>query len=474
MKRKKVDSGLERRFLIALITNKTFLSSASDMIDPSLLQAEHMQQIARWCVRYFKRHKEAPGRNIETVFHAWAEKERNEDKVEVIHDFLSSLSNEYKSQDINVPHLLDELGNYLTSRKVAKLNDDVAAYMLNGQTSEALDAITSFRSVDTGLGQGIDVLNDRAAWTRTFESPPEPIIVFPGDAGKFLNPGLTRDSLIAIQGSEKKGKTFTCIEMAIRALQSRKKVAFFQVGDLSESQIMMRIGARLSGRPLWPDACGDVRIPKRIKLVKDIDDQGKKIIRPVIKYVTQRIDRPINKQACRRAARKWLRAHGLPRNSPSLMLGVYPNSTINVAQIDTVLDRWQWELEFVPDVIIIDYADILAPEDPRKDARNQVNDTWKALRRLSQQRHALVIAPTQANAEAYDVHTQRMKNFSEDKRKNAHVTGILGLNQTEKEKEHQIMRLNWIALREHRFDPRRCLYIAQCVELGRAFCCGAL
>ena len=46
----------------------------------------------------------------------------------------------------------------------------------------------------------------------------------------------------------------------------------------------------------------------------------------------------------------------------------------------------------IPDVIIVDYADILAPEDTRQsEKRHQVDETWKALRRLSQEWHALVI-----------------------------------------------------------------------------------
>jgi len=150
------------------------------------------------------------------------------------------------------------------------------------------------------------------------------------------------------------------------------------------------------------------------------------------------------------------------------MLSVHANSTINVAGISDILKRWESELDFVPDVIIIDYADILAPEDSRKEARHQVNDTWKALRRLSQERHCLVLTPTQANAQSYDVKTLRMKHFSEDKRKLAHVTALLGLNQTDPERKLGVMRLNWILVREKAFSVDHCLWTTQCLSLGRA------
>jgi len=145
-----------------------------------------------------------------------------------------------------------------------------------------------------------------------------------------------------------------------------------------------------------------------------------------------------------------------------------------VRDIESILDGWEKKRGFVPDVIVIDYADILAPEDSKKQIRDQTNETWASLRRLSQCRRCLVIAPTQADAASYDQHTQRMKNFSEDKRKLAHVTGMLGLNQTDSEKGAGLMRLNWIVLRETSFETRRCLYVAQCLSLGRVLCCSRL
>jgi replicative DNA helicase len=156
------------------------------------------------------------------------------------------------------------------------------------------------------------------------------------------------------------------------------------------------------------------------------------------------------------------------------MVSCHPNSSINVKGIDGVLDRWAAERGFIPDVIVVDYADILAPENDGKDARHQVDETWRSLRRLSQERKALVIAPTQADAASYDADVLSTSNFSEDKRKHAHVTGMLGLNQTFEEKADNIMRLNWILLRESEFDANRCLYIGQQIKLGRAMTCSLL
>jgi hypothetical protein len=148
-------------------------------------------------------------------------------------------------------------------------------------------------------------------------------------------------------------------------------------------------------------------------------------------------------------------------------LDTHPNSSISVKGIEARLDAWEHFDGFVPDVIIIDYADILAAEDGRIEFRHQENEKWKALRALSQKRHCLVIVATQANAQSYDASVLKMKHVSEDKRKYAHVTGMIGLNQSEEEKTQGIMRLNWLVLRESDFEISKTVKVLQCLKVGR-------
>jgi hypothetical protein len=473
MKRRRVDSKLERQFLIALATSKSFLASALPEIDFDLLQSEYARQIARWCVEYFRKYGKAPGPNLEPIYHAWVEEDtRDETTTDAIGDLLGSLSEESdNTKQLNVPYLLDQFGTYLSMRRLARMNENLSAHLLRADKEAALREVSDFRSVDLGQGCGFNPLEDRAAWGRAFANPADPLLCFPGDAGKFLNRVLTRDALIAVQAVEKKGKTFWCLEFVMRALRNHCRVALFEVGDMSESQIMRRMGVRLAGLPMYKDQLGEISVPRKIERV-DRDDGDELPVE--MTYETKSCDQVISRRASLRASYKFARACGIQRGIPHVLFSIHPNSSINVNGIDGILQRWEHEKQFVPDVVVIDYADILAPEDPRREFRHQVNDTWKALRRLSQERHCLVIAPTQANASSYDADVQTMKHVSEDKRKWSHVTGALGLNQTQAEKDMGLMRLNWVVLREAEFMTHRCLYVGQCLALGRAFCCGTM
>lgn len=476
MKRRKVDSRVERHLLTALITSRDFLGQAAPVLNLDLIEAPHFRTVAQWCLDYFQEYGEAPQKHIETLYHGWVE---SQDEVpsdaSAVHDLLEELSDEYDNAgNLNVPFLLDELGDFIARRGLKRLSEDLEFSLHSGDTESAERSVLDYKTVEVGSGAGIDPLNDEAAWERAFSEPHKPLIEFPGDAGMFLNSALTRDALIAIQAPEKRGKTWWCIEFVMRALMERLKVAFFQVGDLTEPQVMLRLGMRLTNRPLRKKDCGTIQVPRKIKKPRKSEEDEEKQGLPRIVRKTLEIPKHVTKNECKNAAKKFMRRCGLSPKKTYIKVSVHSNSSVNVAGINSVLDRWRMQDDFIPDLIVIDYADILAPEDPKKQARDQINDTWKALRRLSQDWHSLVIVPTQADAASYDQDTQSMKNFSEDKRKMAHVTGMIGLNQTNDEKEMGVMRLNWIVLRESPFNTKQCLWVGQCLTLGKAFCCATL
>jgi replicative DNA helicase len=121
---------------------------------------------------------------------------------------------------------------------------------------------------------------------------------------------------------------------------------------------------------------------------------------------------------------------------------------------------------WVPDIVVIDYADILAPPAGVADNREQINHAWKQMRSLSQEFHCLVVTATQSDAASYNQWILNRRNFTDDKRKLAHVTSMLGINQTEEEKEFGIFRYNFIASREQKYKETKCVYLASCLSIA--------
>lgn len=470
MKRERIDTEAEQKITIAMVVSKEFLSQVCSSIDLDLFQAKHLRQIASWCKKYWEKYRDAPKENIERIYSAWSEKGKAQDEVvDAVADVLEWLSDQYEEQgDINVPYLMDTATDYFSTRRLLQLRDTIEYELTEGDRAHAEAAVNTFNTVSVGQGEDVDPLNDDEAWDTAFAEAQEPLIKWNNRAADFFfGQALCRDSLIAVLAPEKRGKTWWCVEFAMRAVSQRKKVALFEVGDMSQSQIMRRLGVRLSRRPMFKKHLGNIPIPKAMfREDNEIEIETKTI----------EAEHVASAQSSKKAISRFLRKSGIKQGSSYIKISTHANSSVNVADISGILEKWANHEGFVPDVILIDYPDILAPEPGGSGlaARDQINTTWKALRRLSQEKHCLVIAPTQADAASYAAETLSASNFSEDKRKIAHVTGMLGLNQNANEKGRGIMRLNWIVLRESEFAPESCLHVGQCLTLGRAFCCATL
>ena len=148
-----------------------------------------------------------------------------------------------------------------------------------------------------------------------------------------------------------------------------------------------------------------------------------------------------------------------------LKLSCHPSGSINVTGIESRLNTWE-RAGWLPDIVIIDYADILAPLNGRLDKRHQVDETWRELRGLSQKRHICVITASQADAASYRIKTLDKSNFSESKTKLAHVSAFIGINALPNEKDMQLRRLNYIVRREEAFSEQECLYVAGCLSIA--------
>ena len=443
----------ERAVLISMIVDKTVLGRISSKWLPPMFQSPYANKVGQWCIDYFGQYEKAPGRHIQSLYESWATDSRNKDTVEIVGQFLDGLNKQYTrlTKDSNSQYVIDLAAKYFNRVKLNQFTDAISGDLVQGKTDKAVDRALNYRKVEMGVGEGIKVFQDKDTIREAFEEHHEPLIKYTDGLGKFFGNALERDGFIAFQGPEKRGKSFWLLDVAFRAVIQKRRVAFFECGDLSRNQIMRRFMVRVSRQPLYP--C-DVHYPKSIRRKPNHP--------PIIRANHKRFKKGLTWRTSYKACREITKHHKL---KDALRLSIHFNDTLNVEGIRGLLDEWERD-GWIPDVIVIDYADILNMDHTGLEGRDRIDHTWKQLRRLNQERHCLVVTATQTAARGYEVLTQSQKHFSEDKRKNAHVTGMVGLNQTVKEKEKGIMRLNWIELREGWYSERQCCYVATCFELA--------
>jgi hypothetical protein len=449
------DGSIERRVLTGMIVNANVLGPVSAKWEKGMMSSPWSNIVGQWCVDYYREYGDAPGKMIESLYESWAHDNDDQDTVKIVNKFLSELSKEYSrlKEETNADYVVDLASEHLNRTRARAVLERAEGHLLAGEVDKVYELFGKSGRVEVGKGSGVNVFQDTEAIKQTFAARGLPLVTYPGALGNFYGDALERDGFVALMGPEKVGKTWWLMDIAWRGMLQGRRVAFFEVGDLSQNQIMRRWMVRAAGRPWKP---GIVRRPINITHNPDetfsvVDHEEKEFKEP--------LDYEYALAKCQKLSRHM-------NNEPLLKLSVHPNDSISVYGIESELDQWERMYNWSPDIIIVDYADILAPPTKAAETRDQINATWKRLRSLSQARHCLVVTATQAKATSYNAELLDRSDFSEDKRKFAHVTAMIGLNVTEVEKEMMVTRLNYLVLREDEFVVTKCVHAAGSLALA--------
>ena len=455
-------------------------------------------------MEYFKRYNKAPQQHIEDIFKSHQRKDLDADRAELISDFLESISDEYERADkFNSRYAIDQVEEYFRTQSLQALSEDIRAELARGNTQEAEALLGKYQRVSQPLKRGINPFTDKEAIFNAFERSEERLFQIPGALGHLINDELVREGLIGFMGPEKRGKTFILMELAKRAARARNNTAFFGAGDMTQDPMIIRWHTSLTGRSNRKRYCEETLMPvldcvhnqmNKCNKRQRVCDCGLGLEKPddpipfedapedyvpcsvcaknrhsrfrgAVWYEHYEEVKPLMWREGLKAGRQFMKR----LKGRDFKLDCYYNNQLSVRTIKIQLEIWRDSEGWIPDVVVVDYADILMPESgfESKDLRHQQNEAWRILRSLSQEWHCLVITATQADAASYDVKSLRMKHFSEDKRKYGHVTGMLGLNQTDEDRARGIMRINWLVRREGEFNPNHHVKVLQCLARGK-------
>lgn len=449
-----------RRVLIGMITDPIVITRLADKWqDGGLFGPAWANLVANWAVRFYRKHNKPIGVAIESIYERWAENREDQELVRLIGQFLSVLSSEYDpSEPMNSDHILDLAAEQIQATRILAIGEQTESLLLEGRIKEASQALLQYREVDLGSGSYVEPTKDFGVWVQAFEqSNQEALFGYPGDLGKLLGNVMHREGFVAWMGIEKAGKSYTLMDAVYRALRQNCKVAYFEAGDLGQDEVHLRLGERMLGRPR---RAGSYLIPNKA-------EKGSTPSQDEL-YELIRLDDPIGPRVAFKAIQ------GLCKGKHNLRVTSYPNSSLSVAAIDGAITQYDAE-GWTPDVIVIDYADILAPPSGKLDVLEQIDENWKHMRRISQKWHCLLLTATQASANAYDQrYPLSRKNFSGRKTKLAHVSAMIGLNIYAKDQKGdgstlEPMPVHWnlIVRRNGYCNPNHEVTVHGCMGIGR-------
>lgn len=468
MKIRKGQNKDERLILTGMILNDQVCRKIAVKWQPDLFESKWSNLISRWCVDHFKLYDESPKRSIESTFDKWSLKHSESSVVNLVDKFLSGLSEEYEQTDqpINADYILDRAGQYFDRVKLYRLSETIQENLIVGQVQQASDLVKIYESVNIGTGAVVDLFHDEEIIKTAIEQDQDDLFRYPGALGQFFQHQLGRECFVSFIGPEKRGKSFFLLDMAFRSALQRNRTVLFEAGDMTQRQVVKRFCTRVAGQPYY---ARDIKIPQTITPPPKPDkpkrgEAPKPKPTAIVKRAVRRFREGLSISKVLANRQQFVLKKLRSKNS-YFRLSCHPNSTLHVDAIESTLRTWEVD-GWIPDVIVIDYADILDMSYPGLDRRDQIDRTWRYLRRISQVFHCLVVTATQSDAVSYDAETIKAKHFSEDKRKMAHVTGFIGINSTPQEEDKGLARLNWVLRREGASESLRCVHVAGCRDIA--------
>lgn len=447
---KKIDVSVERRLLGNLIMSTRLLSAVQDIADPTLFESRLSRIVGGWVWDYYKKTGEAPSSSISDIYVQRCGELEDADSA-MVSEFLRSASDEWKPT--NEKYSEEMALRYFRRRSVKRLSDELARVADNDDPAIAEKLVADYVKPDVHQSSGVSLLDaaDSSKIAYAFDNEEEALFNFPDELGYVVGDFIVGDFIVFI-APPKRGKTWWLISTAINALLQGCNVLFVSL-EMSEEQMVRRFWQYLSG-------CSRNGETVALPYFEDTEDGRSTIVDSEVE--TAKID--TSSQAIKKIQQKV----SMLSRGARIKLVNHPTGTYSVRDLRAELKNLEVYENFVPNVIVLDYADIMR-HSSGDDERSRINETYKALRGLASERKCVLATASQTGRETVGgMKDAREGNVSEDIRKVAHCTKMITINQNEKEAERNLYRISCATTRDGAVVHDQ-VVCTSCLAIGRPF-----
>lgn len=233
------------------------------------------------------------------------------------------------------------------------------------------------------------------------------------DLNKWTNGGIGKQELFVVLAPPNRGKSLVMGNLAAWAFMNKRKVVYYTL-EMSEDSIGVRLIQALGNLTQSSIVSNSVDALEKVKRLRD--------------YISLDIAYDENGQQINVV------------NSKDIVLKYYTSKSCSVNTIYSHLALLEAR-GFIPDIIFVDYADLMTPTKRYMDKRNELSDIYTALRDLAVEKNIAVVTASQTNRGALQKEVSSIEDIAEDFGKVAIADIIISLNQLATEKTEGKMRI---------------------------------
>lgn len=420
-------------------------------------------------------------------------------QMEKARRYLSSRHNELLAQAL------------MDAEEVAATGDHTRADRL------AYDARQRYTAFKDSTIECHEALHDEDAILALADSV-KPFFTLEGELGRQLNSRLKPDNFGVILANQKVGKTTFLVNLAIRASYSVPTL-LISTGDETELKLNARIATNLSCSVTQPEYAGRFAVPvpdcqhsaqgtcplnlageprrgKSWKLLIEDGNTPEDLAEgavPQARTINDNLYEPCCRcfpnlphdgsrgamEAEKQRRRNWKSAvwwqmldvdlitkrklkatkvkFRMSCAGGGLRIMSFPTDHLTVEDLDGILEDLDRRDNFVPSVIVIDYADLMKQSDGRSSDKDHdgMRKIFEGLSALRQKYNNLIITATQTNRLGDEVETHTLRTVGRSAKSADNCTWFLTINQVLAEKRAKIMRTSMLYAREGDCDPEQ-------------------
>ena len=389
------------------------------VIEVELFDSTPFRDIAQKAISFYDQFREPIGDHLaDELDHILSKGDRTSELYERI------IGNILDSKDgVNREYILDNLRSFVRLQRLKSALTSAAREVQNDNVDEAEVIISS------ALNTNIDTFSPGLS----LEDPKQALSFYNQDESDTISTGIKeiddiscspdRGELYTFMAATGRGKTWAMMHFIKHNLSARQRVLHISL-EMSEEKLMRRYMQVLFSLSSRDKA---VRYAK-FKFNRDGEFQGFDIESMKRGYLERDgMRKKLTKMLHDRKGRLLLRVKQFPMHS------------LTIPGLKAYLDSLERLYKFVPDTIVIDYADLMKVN--IDNLRLDVGRVYKELRGLATERNVRIWTPSQSNRLGEDVKLMSLKHLAEDYSKAATSDGVITYNQTREEEKFGLGRL---------------------------------
>lgn len=394
------------------ITETPFLQLVRSSLDPALLPSTVASDVVQRAFEYFdiSGGKRAPGDDISDLLGRSLRNAKPETR-QLYYSYLQRLS---EMKPACTEYVISQLSTFIRQREWEKAAISFAELVASQKFEEAQLLMSN------ALKAGVSKFEAGCEYFKDFSSltvPEEQLFVMSSGIShldKYVR-GFKRQELICVMGGPKGKKSYCLTHMGGMALLHGLNVVHIS-HENSQQETEERYDRWAGGLCSREDEGQEISLYSYDATRKRM--QSEQIVVPCI-----------TDSARRRAARARLQAYG-----GRLFVKKFPMGTCSFSDLTLYLDYLERQENFVPDVLINDYPDIMRLNGKSEEQkRHQLNEIYIQLKGLADERKLVVFICSQVNRQAIRSKRPSMKDFAEDIRKAANIDLGFSICQTDEQ-----------------------------------------